>query len=181
VERRIRDDVYVKAEALQRLTEKVGELVAFSIAQLWRFPPANPEAVRLEERDRLTQMLRETAIPETKIQAIAAKITDIVIRDLASVVWRAVPKGTFSDGPAKGQDLKTVARRLHALLLSSEVGKADATLRPELERLGAWNADEDSGVRRIQTVRQAAELERRGGVTHGEDHPPRVDDEGPDR
>src|ERR671918_2087674 len=109
--RAIEKNVFAKVEELRKLAEKMGELTAFHIAQLWRLPPEDPERVRLEERDRLAVMLKQMGIDESRVQERTARITEMVTRDLVQHVWEAVARQIFSEGPAKGMD-DTVRKKL---------------------------------------------------------------------
>jgi len=94
----IEKNVFAKVEEVRKLAEKMGELTAFSIANLWRFAPEDPVATILQERDRLVVTLKEMGIDDSRIKEITSKIDNTVTLDLARNVWDAVPREIFSDG-----------------------------------------------------------------------------------
>jgi hypothetical protein len=135
---KVRADIYVKAEVIQRLTEHLAEISAFNLTHLGRFSPKNLDELLLKERDRLVDMLKRAGIQDNRVIEITYKITDVVIGDLARDVWRAVPKEMFTVGGAKGQNQ---IKKFHGILLSSKVGTAEQTAHDFLKPMGGWTSD----------------------------------------
>ena len=156
----IEKNVFAKVEELRRLGEKMGELTAFNIAQLWRLAPEDPEAVRIQERDRLADTLREMGISEDKIQEITSKIDVMVTRDLADNVWDAVPRDIFREGPAKDVDPLSIRSKLTDLIMSSPVGAAKKAAKAYLEPLGGWSENIESPIQRFEEFRRTGKLTR---------------------
>lgn len=155
---RIEKSIFAKVEEVRRLAEHMGELTAFNIAQLWRFAPADPKGVRLQERDRLAQMLKDMGITESRIQEITSTITKMVVWDLTLEVWRTVPREIFSQGPAKGQDSELVRQKLTDLLLNSEMGRASSAARTYLEPLGGWTEQVSNKIGEFEEFRRTGKL-----------------------
>src|SRR5438445_8204199 len=95
----VRTEIFAKVNEVRKLAEGIGELTAYNIAQLWRLAPADPEAARLEERDRIIKVLREAGLAEERISQVTSKVTEMVAWDLAGDVWRAVRQGTYPKDP----------------------------------------------------------------------------------
>lgn len=125
--RQLQSEVFAKVEELRKLGEGIGKLIAYNIAHLWRWPPADPDAARLEERDRILKMLRDVGVAEDRLQRIVSKITEMVAWDPASDVWRAVPRETFTNETVE------VRKELVDRLLQSAVGSAEAAGRDFLQ------------------------------------------------
>lgn len=160
--KQVERNVFVKAEEVRKTAEYVGELTAFNIAHLWRVAPENPEAVRLQERDRLAQMLRAIGSSEERIRQITDRITDMVTWDLASEVWRAVPRESVSSAArAKGRDLEEIRREFVDRLTKSTVGQAAAGARQYLEPLGGWTPDVARKVEELEEFIRSGRLPER--------------------
>ena len=84
---KIQEDIYAKIDELQKLAERMGELGAFTITQLWRLPPEDHSAAMIQERDRLAAVLNEMKIRESKIYEITSVIDRRVTEDLANHVF----------------------------------------------------------------------------------------------
>jgi hypothetical protein len=160
--REIRKDVFAKADEVQKLALAIGELTAYNIAHLWRLAPADPEAARLQERDRIAKMLRDAGVAEDRVRQVVSRVTEMVTWDLAGDVWRAVPKETFSTGPGKGLETKAVRQELVDRLLESDVGKAVEAGRGYLQPLQAWSHDVEAKIRRFDNFRRTGQLPARG-------------------
>lgn len=155
---RIEKNIFAKVEEVRRLAEQMGKLAAFNIAWLWRFPPENPEAVRLQERDRLSQLLKDMGIAESRVQEIVSEITKMVTWDLAQRVWHAVPVQVFGQGPARDQKINEVRQKLTDLLMNAEPGRAREAARAYLEPLGAWTEQVEAKVAEFEEFRRAGRL-----------------------
>jgi len=139
---KVRDEIYAKAEAVQRLTEHVADLSVFNLIHLGRFSPENLDELLLKERDRLNEMLHSAGIPDSRIREVTSKVTDVVIRDLARDVWRVVPKEIFNKGVAKEQGEKAVRRKFTKGLIDSKVGTASDVAQEFFKPYGGgWNKD----------------------------------------
>lgn len=160
----IRSEVYAKAENVKRLTEQVGEISAFNVAQLWSFAPHDPKAARVQLRDKLGAMLREAGIQETRVNEIIQPINQRIEANLAHEVWNYVPKEPFAKpGQIKGQTPAMVSLKVPELLLQSEVGRAEAALRPYLEDLGVWTNEVEAKVRDFDEFRRTKQLHAHKG------------------
>ena len=152
---KVRDEVYAKAAELRRLTERIGEISAFNLSHLFRFAPKNPEAVLLEERDRLAQMLREAGIDGSRVHQITAPVTETIAKDLARHIWGSVPKTIFHEkGKAHGKDLKAVGTKIIDDLMSSPVGEARNSVRPYIDELGGWTTDDEERINEFDDFRK---------------------------
>ncbi len=160
---RIEKDIFAKVQEVRRLAEQTGELTAFNIAQLWRLAPEEPEAVRLQERDRLAQMLKDMGIAELRVEVITSKITNMVTWDLAQKVWHAVPKQIFGEGPSRDQNMNAARHKLTDLLLKSEVGRASHVVRAYLEPLGGWIEQVSNKITEFEEFRRTGHLPKAKG------------------
>lgn len=151
---KVREDIYVKAEEIKHLTEHVAEVSVFNLTHLGRFSPKNLDELLLKERGRLNEMLHRAGIPDSRVQEITSKITEVVIGDLARDVWGAVPKNIFSTGLGKGQNQGIVGRKFHDALVGSKVGTAKDVARDFLEPLGGWSPDVDAKAAEFDAFRR---------------------------
>lgn len=156
--REIREEVFAKAEEVRRLAEAMGELTAYNIAHLWRLAPADPEAARLAERDRIAAMLRDAGVGEDRIRQLVSKVGEMVLRDLALNVWQEVPKSIFSTGALKGVDMRQQRDEFLDRLLKSEPGRAMEIARGYLEPVAGWVPEVESQVTRFDEFRRTGRL-----------------------
>jgi hypothetical protein len=154
---KIKQDIFARADTVQRLTEKSGEIAAFSIAQLWRLSPENRHAERLRLRDQLQGMLREGGIPEERVRPILAGITAAVARDVAS--------DSLMSAARVRQD-SNLRQKLVEILLGSRPGTAVTAVRPHLEAIDGWKAEVEAKVREFDDFRQHGTVPkpREGGL-----------------
>ncbi len=129
----IREEIFAKADEVRAMAASVGKMAAFSIGQVGRLPPENLQAVLLKQRDELEQMLKEAKVAEERVREITSPITETVLNDLAGNAARAAWQST-----RQGSEHEVVAD-LNKRLKESNPGQALSTLRPHLERIGAWN------------------------------------------
>ena len=157
----VRSEIFAKVDEVRKLAEGVGELTAYNVAQLWRWPPENPDAARLEERDRIGKVLRDAGVAEDRVKQILSKITDMVARDLASDVWLAVPKAVFTT------ETVPIRKELADLLLQSPVGAAEAAARDFLQPRQAWTAEAIAAVKRFDEFRRTGQLPPKSAKPQG--------------
>jgi hypothetical protein len=159
----VRREIFAKVNEVQKLAAGIGELTAYNIAHLWRLAPADPEAARLEERDRIVTILREAGLAEERIQQVVAKVAQMVTWDLASDAWRSAPRETFSTRPGKGLDMKVVRKDFVDQLLRSDIGKAVEVGRRVLQPIQAWSPEVEAKVKRFDEFRRTGKLPPRVG------------------
>lgn len=149
----IQSDVYAKAKTVRDLTERVGELSAYTAAQLWRLPPASPNAERLRIRDELAALLKKATLTQAEITNLLAPITETITRDLASDALNSVAR-LRQDSASRSKLVDQVLR--------SKPGTAATVLRPELEAIGAWIPEVEKRIAEVEEFRLRGRLPEAG-------------------
>jgi hypothetical protein len=149
-------DVYAKAAHIKKLTEQIGEIAALNVAWLWSWAPDNSSAERVRLRDKLASMLRDAETEETRISEIVKPINERITVNLAHAV--RVPMEPFSKGSIKGQTAEIASLKVLELLLASEIGQAQAAVKPYLQDLGCWTNEVATQVREFDEFRRTKQI-----------------------
>jgi hypothetical protein len=164
--RQIRADVYAKADEVREIagrvaaseqrilqvTDQLGQIAAFNLSHMGRFPPANLGAFLQSERDRLATLLTGLGLSTTRVAQIVQPVSDVMARDLARAV--AKEAGTAATSPIHKEAMRDVAD----LLMRSPAGKAQESVRPVLESRGAWNVAVERGIAEFEEFRRTGRL-----------------------
>jgi hypothetical protein len=148
-------------EAMRSMVEMVAELTALSVLRAPRGAPGSsyqgPGAQELMAlRDRTEETLRSVGTPEPRVQAIRTTFSDAIMRDLESVLWRAVQRKI--GGAASPARLREVRQALMRRLGASRPGEAVKTLRPYLEEVSGWSKEVETRLGQIDEFRRTGRL-----------------------
>jgi len=93
--RKIKADLYAKAEVVKTMGEEMGSIAAFNIAHLCRLAPDNLQELMIEKRDKLIKMLDNLGSEKEEVGEIVKTINNMVIFDLQRAVISEVEKNSY--------------------------------------------------------------------------------------
>lgn len=82
--RELKEDIYAKANEVQKMGEEVADIVAFNISHVGRLAPENLDGLLVEHRDKLVVMLKKIKSSQQRIEEITEQINKMVLYDLAN-------------------------------------------------------------------------------------------------
>ncbi|MBI4447179.1 MAG: hypothetical protein HY645_14890 [Acidobacteria bacterium] len=164
----IQKDIYAKADEVQRMGEAVAEQIAHSLSRLNRLSSSREDVDQelLKRRDMLVETLKELKSNKDRIAEIISPIELAVSRDLAIEVAANVGRQMNQRHMPNVQNKQ---EQIINKLMKSEPGKAEESVRAEIEKLEAWNEEIQAGIKRFEefrktkTVAPTPKAKREGG------------------
>ncbi|MFZ2385221.1 MAG: hypothetical protein WBE75_03330 [Candidatus Omnitrophota bacterium] len=138
----VRRDVYAKADTVKKLGEEMAELTAFTVTRVGRFSQPDLKDKMVENRDKITSVLKELGSDEFKIKNISKQIDDILVHDLKSDLLSSVQKAA-ENITTDGEKIKEIYKQTQKLLLEGSYDrnritdylKSQKVYKPEVEPL----------------------------------------------
>lgn len=162
----VRQDIYAKVEAVQRLGEIVAATSALQLSKLGRYGGA-PKLERLQaERKRFAEMLRDLGTDPQRSDEILLPLDVIMTYDLAGSVTEAARieiqnrRGPAKDGEAVAalnQEVDEMQRLVRAALLEAPAAEAPGRAEQVLREKGLWTSATAAAVDRFRDERPAVE------------------------
>jgi hypothetical protein len=164
--REIKEDVYAKAESVQRMGEDIAVSMTYVLRGIGRFADEDQEYKLGLQREHLLDMLRKIGIEEQRSAQLVEPLTDTLRQDLADQALHSAHELlTERVGPITskelGERLKAESDRLYALdgtLLGSPPGKAVDAMRGPLEAMGVWGPSVEAAIERFDQFRRTGKV-----------------------
>lgn len=97
--KRMRDDVFAKAETIKKMGEEIAKVHVFSVTSIGRWPPRDLDHKMLQAKGRIETFLQEIESSKEQIREITQPIDDMVVNDICN---DCVELSRHTSGASKG-------------------------------------------------------------------------------